>query len=88
MPTIAAAIVVKALAARSRQKDKEDLHRLLVSADRTGTRLPAPPYDNLDIGRAAEYLHGPFLTGSSQHIRILVDRTVPRPPERPTFTNL
>ena len=57
VPTIAAAIVVKALAARTRQKDKDDLHRLLVTADRTDIALPAPPYDNLDIGRAAEYLH-------------------------------
>jgi hypothetical protein len=88
VPTITAAIVVKALAARNRRKDKEDLHRLLITADRTDTALRAPPYDNLDIGRAAEYLHGPFLTGASQHVRALVDKTVPRPPERPTFTNL
>lgn len=88
VPTVPAAIVVKALAARTRQKDNDDLHRLLLVADLTSTALPSPPYDNLDIGRAAEYLHGPFLTGSSQHTRSLVDKTVPRPPERPTFANL
>lgn len=88
VPTITAAVVVKALSARNRQKDKEDLHHLLVAADQNDTALPAPPYDNLDIGRAAEFLHGPFLTGSSQHVRALVAKTVPRPPERPAFANL
>ena len=38
----------------------QGLRRLLLVADQTGTALPSPPYDNLDIGRAAEYLHGPL----------------------------
>jgi hypothetical protein len=71
-----------------RQKDEEDVHRLLAVADDTGTALPSPPYDNLDIGRAAEYLHGAFLSGASQYTRARVDRVVPRPPERPAFANL
>jgi beta-lactamase superfamily II metal-dependent hydrolase len=88
VPTITAVIVVKSLAARTRQKDKEDVHRLLVVADDSGIALLSPPYDNLDIGHAAEYLHGPFLYGASQHLRALVYRVVPRPLERPAFVNL
>lgn len=66
VPTTTAALVIKTLAARTRHRDKEDVHRLLAAADATGVTLPAPPYSNLDIGRAAEYLHGPFITGASQ----------------------
>lgn len=88
VPSLTAAIVIKAMAARTRHKDKGDVHRLLAVAAKTNTTLPLPPYSNLDIGRAAEYLHGPFLTDASQHIRTLVNRTVPRPPPRPAFTNL
>lgn len=88
VPTVTAAIVVKSLAARTRTKDKGDIRRLLLVADGTGVTLPPPPYRNLDVARAAEYLHGPFLFGATQHIRALVNRTVPPPPERPAFTNL
>lgn len=88
VPTLTAALVVKSLAARTRARDKHDLHRLLAAADATGTILPLPPYVNLDVGGAAEYLHGPFLWGASQHTRGLVDRTVPRPPEGPAFVDL
>lgn len=88
VPTLAAAIVIKSLAARTRQKDKDDVLRLLAVANDTGIALPRPPYDNLDIRRAAEYLQGPFLSGASQDTRALVDRAVPRPPERPAFANL
>lgn len=88
VPTITAALVVKSLAARSRTKDKGDVARLLVAADLTGDALPAPPYTNLDIGSAAQYLHGPFLSSAPQQVRALVDRVVPRPPPRPVFANL
>lgn len=88
VPTLTAALVVKSLAARTATGTSTTCTGSSAAADATGTILPLPPYGNLDVGRAAEYLHGPFLWGASQHTRGLVDRTVPRPPEGPAFVDL
>lgn len=90
VPTVQAAIVVKATAAMERgaQKDRADLDLLLEVAAATRDHLPAPPYDNLDVGRAAEFLHDVFAPAGPARRRALVAQVIPRPPAHAPFLDL
>lgn len=85
IPALEAAIVIKARAARP--KDRIDIDRLLHVANHVGATLP-PPSSSKDVRLATQYLHGPYSRDADEQLRLVIEQVVPRPEDSSAFRDL